>query len=99
MLGTSFTLPIFSIIFLYPSMALLPGLDIVRHFSSASVLLNSPKYYDAIYPLFHTPEAIVISLAPSNFHNFQFATSFLSIILPFSFFVLLRRLLPSHIDI
>src|SRR2546428_8818116 len=96
MLGASFTLPIISIVLLYPSMALVPGLDIVRHFSSASVLLNSPQYYDAIYPLFHTPEAIVISLAPSDFQDFQFVTSFMTIILPVAFFVMVRRLTSSQ---
>lgn len=96
MLGASFALPIISIVSLYPSMALVPGLDIVRHFSSASVLLNSPQYYDAIYPLFHTPEAIVISLAPSDFQDFQFVTSFMTIILPVAFFVMVRRLTSSQ---
>src|SRR6267143_6870465 len=95
-LGTSLILPIISIVLLYPSMALVPGLDIVRHFSSASILLNSPQYYDTIYPLFHTPEAIVISLAPSNFADFQFATCFLTIILPISFLVMVRRLTSSQ---
>src|SRR5437879_11105073 len=96
MLLVSFTLPIISIVLLYPSMALVPGLDIVRHFSSASVLLNSPQYYDAIYPLFHTPEAIVISLAPSDFQYFQFVASFMTIILPVAFFVMVRRLTSSQ---
>jgi len=96
MLGASFALPIISIVLLYPSMALVPGLDIVRHFSSASVLLNSPQYYDAIYPLFHTPEAIVISLAPSDFQDFQFVASFMTIILPVAFFVMVRRLTSSQ---
>jgi len=82
---------------LYPQMAYLPGLDIVEHFSSSRLLTLVPDAYQSIYPWFHQTWAAVYELSSPLMEVFQTGLAYLSLIVVFSFYIMVKAYL-SNID-
>jgi len=79
---------IFAISYLYPREAFRPGLDIVRHFSSALLLAMAPEIYSSNYPFFHATWAAVYMLSRPTMDVYQTALAYLSIMGILSFYIL-----------
>jgi hypothetical protein len=86
---------VFVILSLYPKMSLVPGLDIVNHFSSSKLLVLAPEAYSSIYPWFHTTWANVYELSTPAIEVFQTGLAFLSIMVIFSFYVMAKAYLKD----
>ncbi len=77
----------------YPQMAHQKGLDIVRHFSEATLLVQVPDVYQSVYPWFHMPWATIITMLNPSFEVLLTGLSFLGIIFIAAFYVMARMLL------
>src|SRR5215212_2030664 len=90
---------IFVISNLYPQMAYLPGIDIIRHFSYTKGLILAPDtYVSQLYPWFHFTWAVVNELSASPpMWLFQSFIAYLSGMLIFSFYIMAKEYL-SDID-
>jgi hypothetical protein len=95
---------IYAILNMYPKAAFNPGLDIVRHFSSAWVAAINPGLLKSAYPWFHFEEAMVIILsAPFQEVNvissympvYQAVLAFLGVLPMASFYVMARAYLKD----
>ena len=77
----------------YPQMAYFPGTDIVRHFSAAQVVNIAPDLYNFPYPWFQFQLAQVQVLAKQSIGIFQLSTTYLTLILVFSFYIMVKAYL------
>lgn len=84
---------VFTIIHLYPLMADLPGIDIIRHYSFARQVSVSPDIYNSEYPWFHLFLASLITASHPPPWLFHSVVALLSIFLIFSFYVMARSYL------
>jgi len=82
---------------LYPSMASLPSLDIVKHYSDAIGSLLTTDIYGSSYPWYHFGLATVHELSTPPLWLFQSGIAFLSVMLLFSFYIM-SKLYLSEID-
>ena len=83
----------FVILITYPQMAFVPGLDIVRHFSSARQLMLAPAAYHGSELWFHIHQICVYMLSESSMQIFQTTTAFLSIFSVLSFYLMSKAYL------
>ncbi|MBN2259973.1 MAG: hypothetical protein JW702_05490 [Clostridiales bacterium] len=79
----------------YPTMSLVPQLDIVRNFSWAKQLSEIPSAYNGNELWFSITEASAYLLTKPSIEVFQTLTAFLSIILIFSFYILSKTYLKD----
>jgi len=86
---------IFVISSLYPQMAYLPGLDIVKHFSSSRLLMLAPDAHRSLYPWFHLTCATIYELSSPLMGVFQTGLAYLSLIVVFSFYIMARAYLKD----
>ncbi len=85
----------FVIFSLYPQMAYVPGLDIVRHYSDSKALIQTTDIYSSQYPWFHSALAMLNQLSSPPIWLFQSGIAFLSIILIFSFYIMAKAYLSE----
>jgi len=88
---------LFIILNIYPQMAYVPGLDIVRHFSSSKGLILAPDIYVGEYPWFHFTWTSVYELSAPPMWLFQSGIACLSLMLIFSFYIMAKAYL-SDVD-
>jgi len=86
-----------SIAVTYPNMAQLPGLDIIRHFSSSQLLNSNAKQFNSPYPWFNFQWASLQLFYVGSREVFQTTLAYLSIISILSFYILAKAYL-SDID-
>jgi hypothetical protein len=86
---------VFAISSLYPQMALSPGLDIVRLFSSSRLLTLAPETVSSFYPWFHMPLANLYELSRQSIEIFQTGLAYLSVVVIFSFYVMAKAYLKD----
>ncbi len=82
----------------YPSAALMPDVDISRHFLYADILSSTPDLYTTFsYLLFHSYDAAlhVLSGSDQKIADIQTIHIVLSLFLPLSIYVLAKRFLAS----
>ncbi|MGI0022514.1 MAG: hypothetical protein ACRD9Q_06605 [Nitrososphaeraceae archaeon] len=84
---------VFVILTLYPQISFVPGLDMVRHLSSAQKLLVAPDTYGTEEPWFHFTYAVVNLLSAPSMWVFQSGIAFLSIVLILSFYTMAKSYL------
>lgn len=80
---------------LYPRMALVPGADIVRHFSSSRLLALAPETLSSAYLWFHATWANVYELSSPPMEVFQTGLAYLSVMVIFSFYVMAKAYLKD----
>jgi hypothetical protein len=94
LVGTFF---VFTILYLYPKMSLVPGLDIVRDFANARLLSISPDLLSSAYPFFITYESAIYSCSLSSLQLYQTFLAFVSVFTLLSFYTMAKEYL-SEID-
>jgi len=85
----------FAILVTYPQMALVPGLDIVRHLSFAKQLVLAPASYQGSELWFNIHQASVYLISTSSIQVFQTIMAFLSIFSIFSFYMMSKAYLAD----
>ncbi|GEM_PF-3558910 len=90
-LGAGFVL--LSLAYTYPEMALLPGLDIVRHYSSALLINTNPEEYSSPYPWFHFQLATVQLLSSQDIAVFQTVMALFGMLLVLAIYLLAKTYL------
>jgi len=86
---------IFAISSLYPQMASIPGLDMVRHFSSSRLLMLTQDAYHSPYPWFHMTWAVVYELSSPPMDVFQTGLAYLSLVVVLSFYIMAKAYLGN----
>jgi len=92
LIAALFVLSIFAI---YPDMSIVPGLDIMHHFSLLNQLLSSPISYKGTELWFNIQEASMYLLSRSSVQIFQTTTAFLSIFSIFAFYLMSKTYLKD----
>jgi len=85
-----------SFYFIYPGFALLPGSDISRHYANSVVLWRTPDLYiGSAYLLANLHESAFFFLSGSSLVSGQSALASLNFMLPFAFYVMVKRYLEG----
>ena len=87
---------IFVIFSLYPTISIVPGLDIQRHYAEVEKLDQSPETFSSIYPWFHFSLAALNELTHLPMNIFQTIVSLLSIIMIYSFYYMSKAYLANE---
>lgn len=83
----------YSIAYIYPEMADVPGFDIVRHYATSSVINDHPDLTRSPYPWFHLSLGALNDVTDSDMWLFQSGNSFISIILILAFYCMAKAYL------
>jgi hypothetical protein len=84
---------IVSLFSIYPQISLVPGLDIVEHYSAARQLVLSPAAYTGDELWFHIQEALVYLFSSASIDVFQTTTALLSIFSIIAFYLMSKTYL------
>jgi hypothetical protein len=80
-----------SFYFMYPGFALLPEMDISRHYASSVLLWRTPALYNIFnYFLAHLHESVFIAASSASMASIQTALVTLNLFLPLAFYVMAK---------
>ena len=80
-------------IYLYPQMSLVPGLDIVRNFSTARLWGLSPELLLSTYPSFHIYQSAIYAVSTPSLEAYQSLLAFTSVSVLLSFYLMAKKYL------
>lgn len=84
-----------AIMLTYPTMANVPGLDIVLHYTTSMALNENPYTFSSLYPWFHIQQAAVILLSNAPRELFLTALALLNIFTILAFYIMAKAYLSN----